>query len=323
MKNKIIASLIALPMVALCIIPPIGLTWELPFTSNQSIFTWLVLGAGLLSIIFLFTRASWFIKTLVLYLFINCFFSKASYISFSAFLPIIVCAYFYLLCLQLKDDKIVYQALSAVFFLNVILLVFQLFHHDNLLNMGLKNIACFGTVGNPMNFVSFMVILTVILMQKNRWFIVPMILVIFLKHHSLYYFFLLRVPVWLDTIKYSCVYPFFGWGEGMYKVIFPVLSSGAYYNCEGKWIQAHCDYLQILFDIGSIGLGLVLAYATNLLYKFLRAAKNINSIFLYIGLLMIMLDMSVHFPIEQIQTILLIVYFLARYERKIYGLHTN
>lgn len=78
-----------------------------------------------------------------------------------------------------------------------------------------------------------------------------------------------RKEVWADTIRCAAERPWFGFGPGGFHTIFAshCESEHTYYTA-GHFLQAHNDYLQVLFDGGRIGLvllgivlfGVLLAY---------------------------------------------------------------
>jgi hypothetical protein len=182
-----------------------------------------------------------------------------------------------------------------------------------------KNIVEHGILGSRMELESFLLICLVILLAiKGSWKIMALMavsLIIMLciykdsptpiLHNPL----TSRIPVWLATIKLSNQHPLMGWGIGSFKYVFPSLSGIR--NSGLPWKQAHNDFLQILFETGYAGLIFSLTALGVLIYK-LR--KNIT---LLIGLGLICVDMSIHFPFRVANTVLILICFLAYCETKI------
>lgn len=222
---------------------------------------------------FIYTKADPILKVIVVYLFISCFFSKAPYLSFTSYISFIAVAYYYLLCLQLKDFVFVSKIAQAIFFLNIILLVVQQFGKDTLLNFGREIPVTFGTIGNPMWLGSLLACLSPFLFISSRFNAIPLGIALFLAHSVgamlsllaglallwlprkrlwllvpiLAVFLFLakdkiniqykagRWPVWKRTIQLINQHPFVGWGPGTYKVIFPVLSKDVAGGIPGPW----------------------------------------------------------------------------------------
>lgn len=182
MLENIKKILIAIPLIFLAIIPPMELS--IPMTINSDLWIWSILLGGLLGILFIYTRADIFLKLIVVYLFINCFRSRAPYLSFTSYIIFIAVAYYYLLCLTLKDFEFVKKIAQAVFFLNIILIVNQQFGGDKLLNFGRDIPVCFGTIGNSMWLGSLLICLAPFLLLSSPLNIIPLIIIIFISKSS-------------------------------------------------------------------------------------------------------------------------------------------
>jgi len=197
----------------------------------------------------------------------------------------------------------------------------QIINQDSLLNWGLKNNAVFGTVRNPMQLKSLIIVALAFLIAykkpkliRSKW-LLSLIMIgaifYFFYHRVGYTFIHIRLEAWKEAIRIYLLHPFSGWGISSFKFIFPALSHQAAFNKEGTWLQAHNDWLQILFETGLFGFILVSGYMVNLINKI----KGLP--FLLIGLGLITLDMCVHFPLHMISTVLIIIAFLAYCEREV------
>lgn len=362
MLDSIKKILIALPLAFLAIIPPIRL--DIPIFINSDLWLWMIMLAGLLGFLFLYSQADMALKLLVVYLFLNCFTSKAPYLSFTSYMIFIVVAYYYLLCLQFRDFDFVKKITQSLFFLNIVLIVSQQFGGDTLLNFGKDIPVCFGSIGNPMAMASFLVCLAPFLLLSSRWNIVPLLIICFIskssgmvlslsagmfvygfvRYRNKIAFWIIsmiliisvlifayqdgvfwkvgidRFPIWKRTMTLTNQNPIFGWGIGTYKVLMPVFSQDiaggqtAPWEYEGTkgtrlaWRQAHNDFLQFFFEIGWIGIMLLFIFLGKII---IGVTKTSGSAIPLGGITMIMTNMLVHFPARQIQSVLLIICFLA------------
>ena len=261
----------------------------------------------------------------IAYLFISCFFSVGPAVSFNAYIPIAVMAWYYIMCTKVTDWTPLVKSLKVIILLNLILLFLQRIGHEPLFNFGFEKTMLFGSVGNPMQLKSFLIIAIAILIGltkpkilKNKIVLLISIAVAFallldyaLYHKALKHFLYARGPVWLKTMQMTLKHPFFGWGLGQYKIVFPALASG-HFTAEGAWTAAHNCWLQLGLEAGLIGLGLI----AGLYLYLLKQIRRIDP-FLFFALLIIGLDMCVHFPTRQTQCIFMILAFVAHCERKV------
>lgn len=159
-------------MIVLALIPPIEF-----YISNPSSDKWfmLVLLAGFFGFYTLFIKTNWIVRFFALGCFFNCFFSVAPFISFTSYISIVACCYFYILCTRIEDWTVIFKALQCLLVLNVFLIVMQFFGMDQLLNFGLgHDFRCFGVVGQHMQMGSFAVVICAFLICFNMMnFVVP------------------------------------------------------------------------------------------------------------------------------------------------------
>ena len=307
---------IASVLIALfALIPPIII-----IIPNPSFNTWvmMIVISGFLGFLTLFLNTNIFIKILSIGGFINCFFSCVPHECFTSYVSLLACCYFYILCSKVKKWNLIYKTVLCIVIYNLFFMTMQFFGKDSLLNFSMgKNIVEHGILGSRMELESFLLICLVLLLAiKGSWKIMALMglsLIIMLciykdsptpiLHNPL----TSRIPVWLATIKLSNQHPFMGWGIGSYKFIFFPLSGLHTF----PWKQAHNDFLQILFETGYAGLVFSLTVLGVMIYK-LR--KNIT---LLIGLGLVCVDMSIHFPFRVGNTFLILICFLAYCEIKI------
>ncbi len=131
----------------------------------------LILLSAFLGMYILFFNTSYIVKTIPIFAFINCFFSCAPYISFNAYCSTVACCYFYILCSRIENWQPIFRALRIILFLNLLLMVMQFIGKDSFLNFGLKQITCFGVIGQHMQMGSFSIVLAMMLLPLGILYI--------------------------------------------------------------------------------------------------------------------------------------------------------
>ena len=332
-------KLTIIPFVLLSLIPPMVL--NIPMVSYRA-WTWLILLSGFLGLYTIFLNINIWVKVITIYLFCSCFFSTAIYYSFTAYISYIACLYYYIASLK-SDWVLVKKSLIIILLLNGILFFMQIIGSDTLLNFGLTNNKCFGIIGNFMNLKSMLVIICAFLISylhidiktirrfsATAGVILLIVITIYnIEHKSFMYFTLVRGQAWIKVIELSFQRVFTGWGMSSFAITFPQLTSvivnpeGYAHGSttawirEGAWLQAHNDFLQILFETGLIGFTLVLLYIVDMFHRLVE--HKLYAVI--IGLSLICADMMVHFPTRHTSTILIIIVYLAFCECKIRRLY--
>lgn len=313
MKN-LLSYIIGTVIAIQALTPPFE--FSIHFTNNPVQFIWTFLFCGMLGILFIFTRANAALKFLIPYLFINSFFSRAPHLSMTTFIWIIIGAYFYLLCLRNTNWQPVFNILACVFVMEIFLLIMKTIHHDVLLNFSKESYECFGSIGNPMQFKSTLIIISAFLLQnmptaKKRivWLYTAFgafaVWYFFISNASMYFNYA-RGAVWAKTIGLAMQHPIIGWGIGTFKAVFPAFARGSF-QMEGIWLNAHNEFLEAWMEIGIIGIIPFLIYAIN----FLRPRGIAR-----FGVIMVFISMCVYFPLHQPYTALLLVAMAAFYEQQ-------
>lgn len=300
--------------------------------------------SGAAGVFTLFIETNVIVRVIAIGGFINCFFSVIPYVSFSSYVSLILCCYLYIMASRIRQWDIIFKSIQAVVILDFILFMMQAIHHDPLLNFGMKDIEHFGTLGQHMQMGSFGIIISALLINFTMAnFITAFIYAIFCKSSwafvcagvglavnlfknqkiisvMIIVFFVLgafvwaqrehkvdsisgRIPVWQQTIRLCNKHPFRGWGIGTYKDVFFPLSNLHCY----AWREAHNFIFQMAFETGYVATGCLL-FALGCLWMALLKAR------LWVclsGLAMILTDGLVHFPDRMLQTVPMIVIFLA------------
>ncbi len=138
-----------------------AINYSLPVVMEAKYWHWWILMAGFLGFYTMFLKVPFIIKFVAVGSFILCFFSSAPSISFTQYIPLIFCCYFYILCLSIKDYSIIYKCLQCLLLFNLFFFFAQVMHNDSLLNFGVKGgITNYGIVGHRMQSASFITILS-------------------------------------------------------------------------------------------------------------------------------------------------------------------
>ena len=356
-KLSLYAALI--PLIILSLTPP--WTFALSCNINSLIWLWAVFTSGFLTFLFLYQKVSVWLKLFLIWAFIGCFISRAPYLSFTMFWTLIVCAYYYALCLKIDDFAPVKKTIQAIFFFVTLLIIMQCFGLDTLLNFNQKVPVVLGTIGNRMILSSFVCILAPFLIfTPLNW--IPLIIISFISQSSGAVFslgaggivyawakfkklriaiisiivlvaiiFVLktsdwthfigagRLPVWKRTAELILKEPL-GYGIATYKVLFPILSedlpssqpvadsfSWRYEGTSGRgmaWRRTHNSWLQLPFEAGIPGFILFLGFIISIVIKVKDPVK-------LSGLVILGANMCVHFPDRMVQSVLIMIMFLA------------
>ena len=134
-----------------------------------------------------------------------------------------------------------------------------------------------------------------------------------------------RGPIWKRTVELTLKRPWTGYGISAYQLVFPAMSKDLTVlgiteewnieNIKGTQVpalRAHNDYLQIIFEMGFIGLLLFGAFMFWLIRLF--KARTDEAITAMTGLVIIGTLMLSHFPTRLFHVIPVILCFLAFYE---------
>ena len=120
-----------------------------------------------------------------------------------------------------------------------------------------------------------------------------------------------RLGTWDSTILLSLQHPFIGWGVGTFHFLYPALGkTGTNY----QWMMAHNCWLQMIFELGYLITGVLMFYYGQLIYRLSRIHGKKAKLCIA-GLLMIGTNMMFHFPTRMIQTVFIIIFFLAYCQR--------
>lgn len=126
-----------------------------------------------------------------------------------------------------------------------------------------------------------------------------------------------RGPVWARTASLAIHHPQ-GHGIATYKLLFPLYSQDleashanhkwTYENTKGDglaWRRTHNCWLQVLFETGIPGFLLLLGFVLSIVRKSYKDPRKLT------GLIIIGVDMLTHFPTRMMQSVPLIIMYLA------------
>jgi len=284
--------------------------------TNQYWWTFLVLFSGFAGFFLLFQRVNPILKIIAVGGFINCFFSLDFIFSATAYVSLIAGCYFYWGCTRIRNWDIVFKTLLALVLLNCFMMAVQALGRDSLLNFGMgKNLVCYGTTGARMCVESLLIVSSAFLIQsryKTAIWGMALAAIFYLAIFKmtaasqggfLHDPFICRIPVWIESIKFSNQHPWNGWGIGTFKILYHVMSKLGTY----PWQEAHNDFVQILFEAGYPGLILMLICVGSIFRRIVKQAQWK----LLLGFVIILADMMVHFPLREFQCFLIVIAFLA------------
>lgn len=332
-------------MILLSLIPPIDFVLRNP---QHPYWLWMILTAGFFGVFILFIKTDLAVKVIALTGFLNCFFSAAPYISFTSYCSLILCCYFYVCATRIENWDFMFKAIQSIVILNVILLVLEFFHKDSLMDFGQVYTDSYGVLGHRMQMGSFSVVISALLISfskfnilfalavslfcKSSWTFlsagIGVMIYIFSKSKKFAYILLAaisfvfliwgfsthkfeenmgksngRVVVWKRSFQLANEHPWTGWGIGTYKQIFHPLSRIQ----SIPWKTAHNFIAELDFEVGHVLTGCLLLGLGCLLVALFKAELWLQ----LSGLCMILVDALVHFPDRMIQTVPLIIIFLA------------
>lgn len=314
---------IAALLIAFLSLIPSSLNFNIPI-SDFYLWTFLVLAGGFAGFFLLFQKINPFIKIIAVGGFINCFFSLAFTYSATAYISLVGACYFYWMCTRIKDWDLIFKTLLTLIVFNCFMMAVQAIGRDSLLNFGMgKNLVCYGTTGARMCVESLLIVSSALVLQSRYrisiWgmaLAAGLYLIIFKINavsqggflHNPFYS---RIPIWRETIYFANQYPWSGWGIGTFKLLYHVMSK----LHTDPWAQAHNDFIQILYEAGRPALLLMVWYFGKLIWELNKA----HQYRLLIGLILILSDMMVHFPLREFQCFLIVVAFLAYCETRLVG----
>ena len=348
MKNYL-ANILLIPLVALALTPPIF--FKLDCLVNSTAWLLAIFVSGFLAFLFLNFKVSIWLKLLVIWCFVSCFLSRAPFISFTLNWSVIFCAYYYVACTKIKDFTPVKRVVQAIFFFVTLLIIMQLFGKDTLLNFGLKTPVILGTVGNsmisssyvctmapflivsPLNwilllliaFISkssgavlaiFMGLLVIVWAKLKRWrmgltillVIIPLLFAFKTGKIKTFGGNASRRLVWTKSIELTLKRPI-GYGGATWKILFPYMCGKEISEQQPgrEWARAHCFPIQLAFELGIPGLILFIGWITSIAVKVIKSKNYIK----LAGLSIIVGTSMVHFPDRMVNSVLILVMFLA------------
>lgn len=346
--KKIIPYLVFPFLIFLTLIPPIDFFVSRP---ENDAWYMIVLIMAYSAFYLLFIKTNWFVKVIAIWSLAQCFVCASPLTAFTSYFSIIICCYLYVLCTRIEDWSVIFKAFQALLFLNVLVIIMQMVGKDSLLNFGLgSNISGYGIIGQHMQMGSFSIVLSAILLPfsvanlifpfiiaffcNSSWTLLTAVIGLYLLINSQSKksarFFLVvgivlamvyafktgkidsnigpdngRWMVWVDSLKWANHHPWVGYGAGSYKLLFPSFDLHSYAFIPYK--NAHNWIIQMIFEMGYPFTIFMVALVGNLVYRLWKAKKTIC----FIGLVMILVDMEVHFPDRMLQTVGILICFLA------------
>lgn len=348
--NKAITYFVAISIAALACVPSIYFSIK----PQMEYWPWMVILSGFAALYTIFLRTNHIVRIVAIGGFISCFYSSVPFISFTSYMSIIGCCYFYIICSKVIDWKPIFQVIQALIFVNIILGFMQWTGYDSITNFG-RDIEHYGAIGQHMQMGSMSVILTAPALLINPYNLVfTFATSIFCKSTwtslcagigLFIYLFNKQRKIAVISLVFSMIFfvglsiskgkfkenlssrgrfgiskmiikrinekPLTGWGAGTFKYVFSALDTEEAHTKE--WRTAHNCFLQAGFEFGYPGLFLSIFVPLFIAYR-LWMLKLTTPL---AGVAMISFDAMVHFPSRMIQSVLIIIAFLAYCEIQI------
>ena len=342
--EKIIPYLVGFIIAFFATIPVVN--FSVPVLND--LWPWMVLVSGFFGFLTLFINTNLVVKIVAVGGFINCFLAFSPFLAFVSYFSLIAVCYFFILCTKIKDWSPVFKCLLAILFLNVLMLTMQGFGRDPINNFGMTYADYIVLIGQSMQTASMFVVLSAFLISCSRLNLIFSLLasviclsvwgvacgfagwlsiafneskkkaliilavagIVFVAFGVSQHKFernlsnLGRAGVWAKAIELANQRPLTGWGIGSFKYIFPIKSN---MPTSFPWKTAHNFFIQLYFEAGFLSIVLAVTGIAILLSKLIGLGL-INCV---AGLVMIIANSLVHFPDRQIQTVLILVAFVA------------
>ncbi len=173
-ENKIITGFVGMALALLIVAPAIQ--YKIPVMINSFGWLYLVVASGLLGMLFALQEVHSSLKILAVYLFLSCFVSQSPYLSFNAYILVVATLWIFFISRNVSADTLC-QFIAAAFWVQVIMVCFQMAGMEKLMNFGRDESVFLGTVMQYMRVSSVFAVMAVFLIHQSKWYIVPLILV--------------------------------------------------------------------------------------------------------------------------------------------------
>lgn len=175
--------------------------YRIPMLVNSWHWLFIVVAAALFGFYLLQTKLHPALKILVVYLFVNCFFSQVPYLGFNSYIVVVFGFYFYLL-VQKTEKDILLRWIETAFWIQVCLSIFQIADMDKLLcfdrafeldetTLQIKPITTdipkyvmFGTVMQYMRYASLLAVMTPFLLLRDKRYLILIVILCALSSSS-------------------------------------------------------------------------------------------------------------------------------------------
>lgn len=332
-------------LVSLALIPPIDFVIRSP---KSEYWLWWVLIAGFMGLFTLFLKTSPIVKFIAVAGFISCFFSTMPYVSFTSYISVALCCYFYIVCSKINDWDFIFKALNCLALFITLLMIMQIFNKDALLNFGLFHMEHFGQLGQHMQMGSFAVVLGALLIQFNKINILFPLVIAIVCHSSWSFLAALagafcytfhKHKVLAVTMLLVGLFIFLGWSmqQGKYNANLSVDSGrvevwkrsihlanqkpftgwgiGTYKDLFPPLSRMKCvpyktAHNSIIQLLFEVGYPLTGCLLIALGWLIWRLSTS-NQPLLLSGLVMLLVDSLIHFPDRMIQAVPLLIIFFA------------
>lgn len=166
-------------ILSLLIVAP-AFNYDIPVTVNSFAWCYVVVACGMLGFFLWKTGIPIELKVLASFLFASCFISQSPYLSFNAYILVILTIYLYL-ALRESDFDIIVNFIEAAFWLQVFIVLMQLLGKDTLLSFGSDRKVFLGTVMQYMRVSTVFAIMAPFLIMRSKFYFIPLAVLCFLS----------------------------------------------------------------------------------------------------------------------------------------------
>ena len=227
--RKAISYVLGFAVGLLAVAPP--LNYNIPVVINSYLWLYGFIVAALMGMYLFSTAFPRELKVLIAYLFVGCFFSMVPYLSFNAFILVVVAAWAFL-GFATGDKEPVLNMVAAAFWVQVIIAGAQLMGADKLMNFDRPEPVFLGTVMQYMRFGSLLAIMTPLLVLKNKLYIIPILALCIISRSSSFalaviagatvYFFMTmkKERVLIGIFAATALASYYLWDKGSFSIAF-------------------------------------------------------------------------------------------------------
>lgn len=126
-----------------------------------------------------------------------------------------------------------------------------------------------------------------------------------------------RFEIWFISVSHALkISPFFGMGIGKFALFSPMSSAVNNDGTRLQWIWMHNEYLQMFFETGLIGLGVVFFYIKARCSDFLKVCNDRKAVYLFGSFVAVLCVSFLQFPFHIARTAFTFICLMALYHAR-------